>query len=410
MVGHFMLLRSELIVSILTEWLPLKSTTLVDSALCSHCYREIWLQTLKCWCILPIVSLQLQKWRSLLNWLCSRSIRAKKLELYSMGMYDLCQCAILSKWLSTTANAVRSVTFLNDCSAFVPTILQHCTQLRELEVNNFRGFSFWNIVRNNPSLAVLKLKETHGKIFNAPSSTLQSVLELTICVDSVMLRYFLSHMSALTHLVLLGTPKNLPSLASCARLISLNLRDTHLTEDQLVQLVSSLPVGLRKFVFPFVEEQPKRQKGYYRNRALLAVWPLHAQSLECLEICYRMDWRIAELINSCVVLHTLVIRTSCHKSSWPAPNISKVLNPSIRTLHIDNCDASTFATIKANFSNVTTLGFMNTDRNLVCEHVRGILSACNKVLLVYTDFCVPMELRKRKQLMVYKTYLTRNLF
>jgi len=131
-----MLLRSELIVLILTEWLPLKSTALMDSAFCSHCYREIWLQTLKGWCILPVVSLQNLKWRSLIYWLCSRSIRAKKLVLYSMGMCDLSLCAILSKWLSASANAVRSVSFVNDCSALFPTIAQHCTQLRELEVNS----------------------------------------------------------------------------------------------------------------------------------------------------------------------------------------------------------------------------------------------------------------------------------
>ena len=405
-----MALRSELVVSILTEWLPVKATALVDSACCCQCYREIWLRILKHWFIFPVISQRSASWRSLAKWLSFREVRTKKLELYSIRNVELSDIAILARLLATSAHSFRSVTFLNYCSTLWPIIQEYCTQLTELEVYDHIGFSFWNIVRNNPHLSKLKLKRSCDTRYVAPPPKPLPISELTIRMDPSFISYLLPQLPKLSHLVLYAYSREVPCLATCDRLVYLHLREAHLTETDLVTLVGSLKAGLQRFVFPFVADQPMRPKGYYRNLALLAIWPKHAATLECLEICFRKDWRIAELINSCVVLHTLVIRSSGHKSSWYPPKLRNVLNPSIRTLHVDNCDVDTFVTMKSNFTNVTTLGFMGTNRSLVYNHICDILSVCNKVRAVSTDFHVPVELRKGNHLVRYSTYVSRDLF
>lgn len=198
-------------------------------------------------------------------------------------------------------------------------------------------------------------------------------------------------------------------LTSYNRLILLNLRDACLTESALVSLVSSLKIGLRRFVFPFVVEQQLGPVGYYKNTALLTVWLLHAATLECLEIVYRMDWCIAELINPCVVLHTLVIRGGTHKASKCAPKLAKICNPTIKTLHVDNCSENTISNVSSNFPNITTLGFLNTSRSFVTEHCANVIILCNSISTVYTNFYIPTELRCKKQGVVYKEYATQNM-
>ena len=400
MSGRFVTLRNELLASILTEWLPLKFVALVDSAMCTNNDREIWLKMLKGWYILPDVSLEIENRVGLARWLISRSVRVNTLKILSVEVTDANVITALTPWLPISANALRSVSFLNDCFAYIPHIYEHCTQLRTIEMRGLPSIAFWNIVRNNKQLNTLLLKGSL-KLFVAVPPTKLAISELTVPVDVYFLKYILPQLPDLQRLSMFGWYSMPLALEPCNRLISLNLREAVLAENTLVSLVGSLKIGLRRLVLPL---------RYYQTNVLLAIWPLHASTLECLELYYQMYWCIAELVNPCVVLHTLVLRSEKRTARKCALTLLRIRNSTIRTLHLDTCDQNTIRAVNFNFDGILTLGIKHADRDVVIDLCGRIIVECRSIRTIYSKFCMPAELRSNKQSVVFKEYTAPDLF
>lgn len=258
--------------------------------------------------------------------------------------------------------------------------------------------AFWNIVRSNKQLTTLLLKGSL-KFFVAVPPMILPISELTVPVDVYFLNYILPQLPDLQRLSMFGWYSVPLALGPCNRLLSLNLRDAVLAENTLVSLVGSLKIGLRQLVLPL---------RYYQTNVLLAVWPLHASTLECLELYYQVYWCIAELVNPCVVLHTLVLRCEIRTVKKCASQLLRIRNSTIGTLHLDTCDQDTIRAVKSNFDSISTLE--NADRDIVIELCANIIKGCSGISTLYTKFCMPAELRSTMQGVVFKEYTIQDFF
>ena len=162
-------ISENLTTSVITDWLVLKDVARLDSALCHHGSRRSFLANLKSEYVAKKVP-RAKNSISLLNWMISRSIRAKQIAFVDTCFFPHEQLEedqenrttvihqLYCRWIPISAKTMQSVTVAIQANQILNCVAEHCTHLTSLRVNKCDfDDSLLQILTNNKELTELAI-------------------------------------------------------------------------------------------------------------------------------------------------------------------------------------------------------------------------------------------------------------
>ena len=394
--SKFLCLPNELFSLLVTDWIGWKEVARMDSAMCNRASRQDWLDILKNDCIFHSVSLGY--YRSPPNnyrWCILRQIRTKEIDYDSS---KLCEDEQTVRWLQHTAPFIATIKVLSTNPTPITSLVRVCNKLKVLSVAScVVDDTFWDLVRNNPSLEALHVYEsksqyepTQGVPANVSLSHLKKLEVLYNSFPNIYVVAFIKQLPALQSLKLAkenvcDVYRALP--LACARLVQLDLSfAVHSLEDNLpfYTLMKSLNSGLRCLVLPAIES--------FTSRELLAISEYHSHSLRCLSLSSGLHGAancLADLINSLPHLHTLQMLYESLLSLVP----KKIHNPAILHLMVDFSRWTTdiLPCVADQFPSATKLSLSCFRGDSIVVHVANLLKLRPLIQTVSVDSPEIME-------------------
>ena len=308
--SRFFNLPSDLLSSLVTDWLKPDEVINLDFAVCNKIHRSQWLKHLQNECVFQTVSLGNRRSMDYTRWYVARHIRARNVLLQDSQLLD--DKSVFKWWRKTSKNIVNLELFISDASK-VAALLPICTNLKSLGLKCCSiDALFWDAVCSHAYLQQLTLDYCQFDCSNSPA--MSNITRLVIKVPTEGFRdvsFSLKQFPGLQRLTLcvFRFPINysLP-LDLCPQLVELDFSRAYHQEVDNVQfqnLMRSVKIGLRCLVLP--------ERQFFTSNELESIVENHSHSLVSLRFADRAESTtytaadVTNLVNGLPQLRTLIV-------------------------------------------------------------------------------------------------------